>query len=136
MKDTSFESKVKFPLWLNPESLKMVEDLYKEDDCRSRSEYIEKAIRFYSGYLNSNRAETYLPNILVSTIKSIMKESTERTNRLIFKLAVELAMTMNVVCATNEIDESALSKLRGDCIKAIKKTNGTFSFDDAAKWQG
>ena len=41
------ENKKKFPLWVRPETLEKVEKIYREDDCRSRSEFIEKAIEFY-----------------------------------------------------------------------------------------
>lgn len=43
----SFENKVKFALWAYPETLKNVEVHYKNDNCRSQSEFIEKAIKFY-----------------------------------------------------------------------------------------
>ena len=54
---------------------------------------------------------------------------------MLFKMAVELAVTMNVVAATNDIDEISLSRLRGECIDEIKRLNGTISFEDAARWQ-
>ena len=39
-------NKIKFPLWLTPECKQVVEDNYREDQCQSRSEFIEKAIWF------------------------------------------------------------------------------------------
>ena len=56
-------------------------------------------------------------------------------SRLIFKLAVELAMTMNIIASANEIDRETLTKLRGECVKEVKRLNGSFSFDDAYDWQ-
>lgn len=44
------DSKRKFALWVQPDTLKKVEKLYRDDDCKSRSEFIEKAILFYAGY--------------------------------------------------------------------------------------
>lgn len=38
----SFENKVKFALWAYPETLKDVEVHYKNDNCKSQSEFIEK----------------------------------------------------------------------------------------------
>ena len=68
-------------------------------------------------------------------MKSIVAESDNRISRLLFKLAVELAVTMNVVAATNEIDKESLDRLRGECVKELKRLNGNFTFDDAADWQ-
>jgi metal-responsive CopG/Arc/MetJ family transcriptional regulator len=133
--DNRKEVKRKFALWIKESTLDMVENIYKEDNCGSRSEFIEKAIIFYIGYLSSNDNSQYLPNILTSTLKSIVAESDNRMNRMIFKLAVELAMTMNVVAATQNIDKELLNKLRGECVKEVKRLNGSFSLDDAYNWQ-
>ena len=134
-KDNRKEVKRKFALWIKESTLDMVENIYKEDNCGSRSEFIEKAIIFYIGYLSSNDNSQYLPNILTSTLKSIVAESDNRMNRMIFKLAVELARTMNVVAATQNSDKELLNKLRGECVKEVKRLNGSFSLDDAYNWQ-
>lgn len=56
MVKVSFQNKVKFPLWAYPETLKDVEVHYKNDNCKSQSEFIEKAIKFYIGYLDEVRS--------------------------------------------------------------------------------
>ena len=90
---------------------------------------------FYVGYLSAEDNKTYLPNIVTSTLKSIVAESDYRQNRMIFKLAVELAAMMNVVVANINIDPVSLERLRGECVKEVKRLNGAFSFDDAVSWQ-
>lgn len=127
--------KERFALWINKSTLDTVNKNYKEDDCKTKSEFIEKAIIFYTGYLSTQNNEKYLPNILVSTLKSIVGESTERTNRLLFKLNVELAVAMNVIAYANDVSDVDIDSMRGACVKAIKKTNGNFKFEDAMKWQ-
>ena len=133
--DNRKEVKRKFALWIKQSTIDMVEGIYKEDNCSSRSEFIEKAIIFYVGYITSNNNSQYLPNVVTSTLKSIVAESDNRMSRLIFKLAVELAMTMNIIASSQDIDKLTLTKLRGECIKEVKKLNGSFSFDDAYDWQ-
>lgn len=96
----------------------------KDDNCRSQSEFIEKAIEFYCGYVSSEKNKNYLSNIVVSTLKSIVRESDNRTGRLLFKIAVELAMTMNVLASMEEIDEIDLARLRGNCVEEVKRING------------
>ena len=129
------EIKRRFQLWIRPSTLELADTLYEKDNCDSRSEFIEKAILFYAGYLSAEDNKTYLPNIVTSTLKSIVAESDHRQNRMIFKLAVELAVMMNVVAANNNIDPVSLERLRGECVKEVKRLNGSFSFDDAMSWQ-
>ena len=77
----SFENKKKFALWVHPETLEKVEQVYREDNCQSKSEFIEKAVDFYYGFLTSDNYKTFLPNVVTSTLKSIVAES---DNRLVF----------------------------------------------------
>ena len=37
--------KIKFPLYVFPETMKTVDILYKSDNCSSRTEFMEKAIQ-------------------------------------------------------------------------------------------
>lgn len=129
------KDKYKFALWLYPETLDKVKELYRQDDCKSKSEFIEKAIRFYIGHLTADDDTSYLPNALISNLKSIVAESDNRQNRMLFKLSVEMAMMMNVLAANSDIDEESLIRLRGECVKEVKRLNGSFSFDDAVDWQ-
>ena len=129
------ETKRKFALWIRESSLDMAKQLYKEDNCASQSEFIEKATLFYAGYLLSGKSNRYLPNIITSTLKGIVDESDNRMSRMLFKLAVELAITMNLIAAAQDIDRVTLERLRGECVKEVKRINGAFSFDDAVDWQ-
>ncbi len=130
-----FENKKKFPLWARPETLDKVEGIYREDNCRSKSEFIEKAVEFYYGYLTSKDKNGYLPSVVTSTLKSIVAESDNRQNRMLFKLAVEVAILQNLMATTQEIDPLSLERLRGECVKEVKRLNGSFSFEDAYDWQ-
>lgn len=129
------ETKRKFALWVKDSTLDMVKKLYKEDNCNSQSEFIEKATLFYIGYLTAENNKSYLPNIVVSTLKGVVAESDNRHSRMLFKLAVEMAMMMNVIASAQNIDKLSLDRLRGECVKEVKRTNGTFSLEDAVDWQ-
>ena len=130
-----FENKKKFALWVYPETLDKVAEIYRTDNCESKSEFIEKAIRFYIGYLTSEDKKGYLPSVVTSTLKSIVAESDNRQNRMIFKLAVEIAIMQNLMASTHDIDPLSLERLRGECVREVKRLNGGFTFEDALTWQ-
>ena len=129
------EKKEKFALYITPSTLDLARQWYERDNCGSISEYICKAIHHYSGYLANDRNPNYLPDIVVSTLKSILKESDTRQNRNLFRMAVELSMVMNILASQEGISEIALDRLRGDCIAEVKKLNGVISMDTAVEWQ-
>lgn len=130
-----FDDKKKFALWVYPDTLEKVEKVYREDNCESKSEFIEKAINFYIGYLTAENKKDYLPSIVTSTLKAIVDNSDTRQNRMMFKLAVEIAMVQNLLAATQDIDPVSLNRLRGECVKEVKRLNGGFTFEDALAWQ-
>ena len=127
--------KRKFALWIRPSLLEEVDSLYQKDNCASRSEFMEKALRFYIGYLSSEKNKDYLADVIPSAVKGIVDESSNRMGRLLFKMAVEQAVSENILAAVCDVDQAELTRLRGHCIEEIRKTNGLLSFDKALSWQ-
>ena len=62
-------------VWLTDDAWELVEERYQKDNCSTKNEYIEKAIRFYSGYLDSERAEEYLPRVLAQVLEGCLREA-------------------------------------------------------------
>ena len=129
------KGKKQLTVWVHPEIKEKVKEMYSQDDCRTQSEFVEKAIRFYVGYLTATDSTNYLPNIFLSNMRSIVRESDNRQNRMLFKLAVEIAMLQNLVANLHNFDPIAVERLRGDCVDEVKSINGTFKFEDAVDWQ-
>lgn len=129
------ENKKKFALWIHPSAMEKVERLYQLDNCRSKSEFIEKAINFYCGYLTAENYKEYFPEVIVSTVQGAFDSFENRMASLMFKYAVELAMMMHVTAASFRVDEDTLSRLRGKCVNDVKRLNGRITFDDAVKYQ-
>lgn len=129
------KEKNKFALWVHPETLEKVEKLYKTDGCKSRSEFIEKAVKFYCGYLTAEDYREYFPSVIVSTVKGTLDSFENRMASLMFKTAVEISMLLHVTAATNEVNEDTLSNLRGMCVDEVKRIHGAITFEEAHKFQ-
>lgn len=127
--------KIKFALRIRPETQQLVKDLCPRDNCQSQNEFIEKAIHFYAGYISNRDSTEFLAPILVSTLDGTLKESETHICRMLFKLAVEMSMMMNVMAAGMEIGAGELEQLRGRCIQEVKKMHGCITFADAVKYQ-
>lgn len=129
------ENKKRFPLWIYPDTQQKVQELYKKDNCKSQSEFIEKAIIFYSGYVSSNENMRFLPVAITSALTGIVGNTENRLARLLFKLAVEMSMMMNILASTKGIDETLLQQLRGKCVGEVKKSIGFVTFEEAVRYQ-
>ena len=47
--------KSRHTLWLTETTWKKVKDHYREDNCTTQNEFVEKALLFYMGYLDTKR---------------------------------------------------------------------------------
>ena len=131
----SFQNKVKFALWAYPQTMKDVETHYKGDNCRSQSEFIEKAIKFYVGYLDEEKSVDYISPLITETVKSMIKGTEQRLSRLLFKVAVELGKLSHMTAAVNEVDDETLKNLHIMCVNEVRKINGIISYENAAEYQ-
>jgi len=113
--------------------LKIADSYLRQADCRSRNEFINKAIRHYIAFLQKENDNEFLTPALESVLSGMLGGMENRIARIIFKLAVELSMTMHIVAAQGEVDEENLFRLRGYCVEEVKRLNGKISFDKA--WQ-
>ena len=96
---TSEYKKQRFGLKIFPETLEIVDTLFKHDNCKSRSEFIEKAVRFYCGYLlnKENTATEFIAPQLTAMAEGIVKGTEQRLSRALFKIAVELGVVSALV---------------------------------------
>ena len=129
------EERNTFVLRLSPQVRQLVASLYGRDNCKSQNEFIEKAIRFYAGYMAAKDSSEFLTHTLISAIRGTMDDSENRMARLLFKLAVEVSMMTHVLASGLEITDAELGRLRGKCVNDVKRTSGRISFDDAVKFQ-
>ena len=129
------EAKERIPAWLYPSTLDVIDQLVRENNSRSRSDFLETAAQFYAGYLSGQEATAYLPPALVAAMRGTVQDSENRIARLLFKLAVEINMMMNVLAAGMEISDEDLKTLRARSIREVKQTNGRISFKDAIDYQ-
>ena len=122
-------------VWLYPETIEKIDNLLEKDNCKSRSEFIDKALNFYIGYLVSEDTTGYLSKILISAMQGTLKETENRNSSNLFRLSVEMSMMMNILAAGLEINEEELHSLRGRCVQQVKKTRGKVSMEEAIKFQ-
>jgi len=132
MEDTN---RKKVTVWLKPDVLERMDGWLGSDNCKSRGEFVEKALRFYMGYLATGDVSEYLSRALAATLRGIVDDNENRHRSLMFKWTVELNMLMHVIANHFGGDPISLRQLRGYAVDEVKRTNGQVSFDNALKIQ-
>ena len=103
----SEDKKQRFGLKIFPETLEIVDTLFEHDNCKSRSEFIEKAVRFYCGYIlnKEHTATKFIAPQLAEITEGIVKGSEQKLSRAMFKMAVELGAVTHMLAALNNIED-------------------------------
>ena len=71
----------------------------------------------------------------MDAFRATLRDSENHISRLLFKLAVEVDILMHVLASAVEIDPAILDKLRGVCVREIKKSNGMVRLEDVVLYQ-
>lgn len=128
-------NKQKFALWVYPDTLEEVGMAYEYDNCKSKSEFIEKAIRFYLGYLKQEDNVNYLSPMITSSVDAVVHGTEQRISRNLFKMAVELGKLSHMLAAINNVDDDTLRELHDMCLDEVRHINGCINFDSAVRFQ-
>ena len=129
------ENRHRHTVWMDDAVWDQVEAHYQADNCSTKNEYIEKAIQFYSGYLDTEHAEEYLPRVLSDVLEGKLGAFGKRMGHLLFKQAVDQDLMANLFASDINVSLDTLQKLRVRCVKNVKETNGEIDFQDAFRFQ-
>ncbi|HBR08029.1 MAG TPA: hypothetical protein DD735_03905 [Clostridiales bacterium] len=122
-------------IWLYPETMDRLDSWLEKDNCKSRSEFMEKALSFYMGYLGTEDTSTYLSKALLTSIQGTLQTAENRMASNLFRLTVEISMMMHLLATTLDITDEELRRLRGRCVDDVKRTKGKIKLDDAVEFQ-
>lgn len=125
------ENKHRHTVRMDDDVWDQVESHYQGDDCTTKNRFIEKAIRSYSGYLDTESADAYPSWALVNVLEGKLGTLGSQTEHLLFKLSVDQNLTGNTLVTDIKIDSDQLRKVRVRCVKEVRKTNSKISFEDA-----
>ena len=129
------DNKKRTAVWLTPGVIRRMDGWLEEDNCKSRGEFAEKALRFYMGYLATEDTSEYLSRALADTLRGTLAYNENRLRTLLFKLCVEVNMMGHTVAAHFRADPVNRRELRAFAVDEVLRTNGKIRFDDALDLQ-
>lgn len=126
---------------MKPETAEKLEHWYKADHCRSRNEFVEKAVNFYADTLAAESSTT-LPLAIQTAIDGRLRLLEDRMASILYKQTVEMDMSLSILLQSVNVDESVLRRERAKSVAAVKRTNGRLRMEqklhelENEEWQG
>ena len=133
--DSEGSKRRKFALYIDEDTLTEVGNKYSENGYNSRSEFIVEATKFYLGYLSARSSVKYLLPVMYSIIRDQMQISEQRTNRNLFKIAVELGKLSHILAATSDVDDDTVQDLHAMVVDEVRRINGIINYESADRFQ-
>jgi hypothetical protein len=129
------EKKERHVVWLTPQTVVRLDAANILANGRSRSEFVNRAVNFYAGYLATQDNTDFFAAAIQQTVSGVIALTENRLARLQFKEAVELAKLSHMLAAVSDVDEETLRRLHGRCVEEVKRIGGVVRFEDAVKFQ-
>ena len=129
------KGKVRKGFYIEEGVLEQIDSLLQQVNVKSRNEFLNQALKFYIGYLTSEKIENYMLSTISSVMHATVKDSENRMVRAMYKLAVETSKLSHVIAYSHGVDEEALRKLQAKCTDEVKRINGAVTFEDAYRFQ-
>ena len=127
--------KKRHTIWIDERIWEDVLSHYKSDNCSTQNEFVENALRFYIGYLNTKNAGAFLPQAISSVMIGTMDNYAHRIASQLYKLAVEQNLCNHILAEDTDMDARDYQLLRGQSVREVQSTNGRISFKEALDFQ-
>ena len=122
-------------VWLDAKLVPRMDGWLKAENCKNRSEFINKALRFNMGYLGTEDNTAYISQAILTAIQGTLDDNNNRLCRILFKCAVEQNMMSHTIAAHFRTDPIYTRELRAYAVDEVKRTNGQVSFERAVHQQ-
>ena len=114
----------KVTIYLDEELYGKIQKLYKIKNFRTISEFFETAMIEWFERDASEEGSVYMSKQLVSLVESTIRQSEQRINRMLFKLAVSDTELKHIIAAYYSADEDYLREIHDRSIREVRVTNG------------
>ena len=122
-------------IWLDENLAQNMDFLAQKEDMKNQSDFISRAVEFYSGYLLCKNSTKYISDILVGEMEGIVKSSENRIQRQLIHNTTELNILLNIKAYETDLNEDIIENLREISLKEVVQSSGAISFEQAYEHQ-
>ena len=126
----SAENKDRLALRMKPDTKRKIDQWYKAAGCRSKNQFVERAVNFYVDHLAVQDDSGTLPRAVLSSLDGRLGMFEDQMASLIYKHTVELDMMMGILADSYELTEEDMRRRRAESVRNVKNTNGRIPFEE------
>lgn len=127
MSDTNKKGRYNF--WLYPETSEKIDSTMKLANCSSRSEFLEKAIDFYTGYLHSDSDQEYLGATIKNLLESMVSVLRRNTSEAFLRSSASTMFLAALIAPLCNTEAEELNDMYAWAVRKVKETNGVIDLN-------
>ena len=132
----SQEKKERVGILMPPSQVADIDALYPLHGHASRSDFVCKAVEFYTGFLQQGSSELYMNKTTLAFLEEQLGRLENRICRQLFRICVEQEMACHLFASQSlGVSEEVLEELRRNCVRAVKRTTGSIRYDRIYAYQ-
>ena len=129
------EKRIKAGMAISQKHLSLCDENLRKAEVNSRNAFVEKAIEYYTGYLNAEQNSKYFEDAFASRAQQKVEQIGKSLGTGQFKIAVELALISHILAAQAKITDADFRRLRDKCEYDIRRLEGVQKFEQAYQFQ-
>ena len=122
-------------LYLPTEIIEMCDGNLSLAKVKSRNQFVIDAIKLYDCVLHKEVNTDLLTPAFESVIDARLDLTEYRLSQIIFKLAYEMAATMNILAGAFQLDSEKLELMKDRVLYEVKAVNGAINLKDIIDYQ-
>ena len=127
------ESKQRVSLYLDKQTVKMVDVFIKKHGLHSRNEFFERAAENLIADEAIKTGGDVMSEKLAKAVENVSEDNAKAISKGLFRYAVQLEMMMRYIAQTHEFTDDELDEMRREAINNVRRTRGKIKLDDIAK---
>lgn len=120
-----------FYFWLKPGTDELIDAHIAVADKRSRSDFVDAAVRHYCAYIDAESTEDILSREVIRILKAAAKDNTNQIAHVLFKLCGEMALTNDLIGEMGlDLPPEEIRSRRNHAYDLVRKQHGILYLED------
>lgn len=133
VKVTDPENKQRISIYIDRDLVKKADGLLSLADCKSRNEFVTKAIERYIAELALGGDISFVTEALSASISKACNESFAKVSGALFRYAVYVDMMVRILAECVDLTPGELEEFQRQAYNNVRRTRGKVSLDETLR---
>lgn len=133
VKVTDPENKQRISIYIDRDLVKKGDGLLSLADCKSRNEFVTKAIERYIAELALGGDISFVTEALSASISKACNESFAKVSGALFRYAVYVDMMVRILAECVDLTPGELEEFQRQAYNNVRRTRGKVSLDETLR---